>query len=169
MKVESVSPPFFNLIWLVMFVEQKIAEVISAPLKNKDIELVKVTYSNKNLQIFIEKIDGAGVSIKDCEIASKLISTILDVEDLIKENYNLEVSSPGLDRPLTKIEDFIRFADKQVKLSLKEKVLERKKIKGTIKAVENNKITIDGDFGLVEVNFDIIASANLIPQINFNK
>ena len=119
-----------------MKVEDKVKEVIEAPLEARGYGLVqvKLLYSGKRqiLSIDIERLDEKFVSIDDCTEASRLISTILDVEDFIKGAYNLEVSSPGENRPLTKIRDFERFCGKTAKMELFNSIDGMKKISGKL-------------------------------------
>ncbi len=119
-----------------MKVEDKVKEVIEAPLEARGYGLVqvKLLYSGKRqiLSIDIERLDEKFVSIDDCTGASRLISTILDVEDFIKGAYNLEVSSPGENRPLTKIRDFERFCGKTAKMELFNSIDGMKKVSGKL-------------------------------------
>lgn len=96
--------------------------VISPALNDKGYDVVRVRFAKQGrkqiLSIDIDRLDGKPVSIDDCAEANRLISALLDIEDLIKDPYNLEVGSPGEVRPLTKIIDFERFSGQSVKLEL---------------------------------------------------
>ena len=103
--------------------ERKIAELIDSTLNDLGYGVVKITINgstNKVVEIFIERLDGVKIEVGECQLVSRNISAILDVEDIISGNYFLEVSSAGLERPLVKLQDFVRYADSEVKIRLKE-------------------------------------------------
>ena len=109
-------------------IEKKIADIISEPLMYINLELIKVNYISKKfnlLQIFIDNKEKK-IEISDCEKASNSISTILDVEDLIKNEYRLEISSPGINRPLTRLKDFKYWQGNKIKIKTSE-IIEKKK------------------------------------------
>ena len=101
------------------------------------LELVEVQFRREShgwvLRIFIDK--EGGVTIDDCTVVSRDISTWLDVEDLIEHAFHLEVSSPGLERPLKKMEDFKRFAGRKVRVKIKEPREERRVFTGILASV----------------------------------
>lgn len=104
--------------------EQKITDLIEETIKSLGFELVKVNVhggsSMKIVEILIENIDeNVKIHVGDCQLVSKNISAILDVEDIIPGKYFLEVSSAGIERPLTKLTDYIKFSGKEVKIRLK--------------------------------------------------
>ena len=109
-------------------IEKKIAKLIVEPLEYIDLELIRIKFflnkSNK-LQIFIDKNNYEKIEISDCEKASNSISTILDVEDLIKSEYRLEVSSPGINRPLTRLKDFEYWQGNKINIKTSE-IIENK-------------------------------------------
>lgn len=111
------------------------------------------------LRIYIDKPDGIG--IQDCERASHQISAILDVEDPITGNYTLEVSSPGLDRPLFNPAQFKKYIGSSVNLKLYQPVLKKKKLNGTIISVDDESVLIENKKERSEVLFSNIAKANL--------
>ena len=133
-----------------MALEQRITDLITPSLNDLGYYLVRIkilTGKSIKLQIMIERMDEMAISIKDCTRVSRHLSALFDVEDIIDDRYNLEVSSPGLDRPLVKPEDFTRFLGLVAQLRLKnvilnEKQLETKKIEGRITARDNDEITI---------------------------
>lgn len=152
-----------------MLLEQKIEELISKAIAQDSYQIVQVKYNNNILQLFIEKENGEAVNISDCEKVSKTVSTILDVEDIMSGRYFLEVSSPGLDRPLVKIDDYKRFLGHDVKVNLVNKINDSKKIKGQIFSVNDGRISFKQANGGddIEVNFENILSAHLVPKIDF--
>ena len=125
-----------------MLLEQKIENIIEQSLNDKGFEIVRVKFSSKILQIMIEKNGGERVSVGDCEKVSKMVSLLLDVEDVLNDKYHLEVSSPGIDRPLVKLKDFQRFVGEEARITLNHEVANRKKLKGIINKVEDKVIYI---------------------------
>ena len=92
--------------------EEKIRPLIESVIDDLGLDLVKVSFqggSRKVLEILIDRKDGNKVQVKDCREVSKNVSSILDVEDIIKDKYFLEVASAGVERPLVKLQDFERF------------------------------------------------------------
>ncbi|MFV9875673.1 MAG: ribosome maturation factor RimP [Rickettsiales endosymbiont of Dermacentor nuttalli] len=118
--------------------------------------------SNKILQVMIERLEGEEVTVSDCEKASYMLSALLDVEDIIIDNYNLEVSSPGIDRPLMNIGDFKKYQGFEAKLSFSTKVHDIKQCKGIIKSVKEGCITIISNNKEFDVDFSFIMTAKLV-------
>lgn len=145
--------------------EQKLTALISAPVEALGYELVGVEFirgRTSTLRIYIDSENG--ITVDDCADASHQVSAVLDVEDPISVAYNLEISSPGLDRPLFNAEHYQRFIGQEVSLVLRIAVQNRRKWQGVIKSVEGEMITVT-----VEGNDDVFAlnniqKANLIPQ-----
>ena len=112
-----------------------------------DIVRVQITGKEKLLvQVMIEHKDGQGMAVDDCATVSRAVSALLEVEDSIKVSYTLEVSSPGLDRPLVRIGDFERFQGLQAKIEVNRPLDGRRRFKGRLLGVEgdNVKILVDG-------------------------
>ncbi len=145
--------------------EQKLNQMISPTIESLGFELVGIETFRAGrfltVRIYLDK--EGGISIDDCSSASRQISAILDVEDPISDKYNLEVSSPGLDRPLFTIEHFKRFIDKKVSIHLRIAINNRRKYTGIIKAVENDTILLDVDGIEQKFIFGNIQKANLVP------
>jgi ribosome maturation factor RimP len=114
------------------------------------------------LRIYIDKEDG--IVVDDCVLVSQQLSGLLDVEDPIKGNYDLEVSSPGLDRPLFTLEQFKKYVGETVKLKLYEKLDGRKRFVGVLKAIEDENIIISCDEEEYTVPFRLLERARLVPQ-----
>lgn len=117
------------------------------------------------LRVYIDQESGIG--IEDCEKVSRQLSALLDVEDLIPGHYSLEVSSPGLDRPLFTLEQFQRFAGEQAKVKCHAPIHGQKKFIGTIASVsiENEEVSLSLENGeLVQIPFNLIAKANLLAK-----
>ncbi|QUH20797.1 ribosome maturation factor RimP [Alkaliphilus sp. B6464] len=144
---------------------EKIAEKLVIPIiENEEFELADVEYkkegSNWYLRIYIDK--PGGITLDDCQKVSEQLSDELDREDPIKENYFLEVSSPGLDRPLKKEADFIRFKGEIVEVKLYEPLNGNKIIEGELVGLENNIIKVNvANVGLVELPRDKVALTRL--------
>lgn len=143
----------------------RVEELIAPSLEALGFELVRVRYGGPGrptLQIMIERRDRAALTVDQCAAASKTISALLDVEDPIGGAYNLEVSSPGLDRPLTRIGDFERFAGFEAKIEVTAPIDGHKRIRGQVLGVENGNVRISRDDGCTIVPFDTIKKAKLI-------
>jgi ribosome maturation factor RimP len=120
---------------------EKIRNAINDALENKGYDLIQVNVVSGHrpaVDISIDRRDGNPVSVEDCAVASRLISVILDVEDIVKGKYNLNVSSPGKYRQLASIEDFERFFGQKVKIELISPMNGKKKISGELVKVEQN-------------------------------
>lgn len=114
------------------------------------------------LVLYIDKPEGIGV--EDCEKVSHEVAALLDVEDPIKGYYNLEVSSPGLDRPLFTLDQFARFSGEEVQLTAFAPVDGRRKFKGRILGAEDGTVRLDQDGKEVALEFGNIAKARLVPD-----
>jgi ribosome maturation factor RimP len=129
-------------------------------------ELVDVEYARFGgqnvLRIYIDHPQG--ITVDHCASVSRQVSALLDVEDPIPEAYVLEVSSPGLDRPLVRREDFARFAGETVKVRMLEAVLGRKNFKGTLAGVEGDQVLVDVDKERFSLPIDRIERARLVPR-----
>jgi len=150
-----------------MDVTKVVADMIAPSLTDLGYELVRVQYSGnttKTLQIMAERIDRQGMTVDDCAEISRTVSALMDVEDPITDRYNLEVSSPGLDRPLTRQDDFLRFAGFEIKLETTMPVDGRKRYRGRlIGLTEGGDIAITLDDGNdVVIAFHNFARAKLV-------
>lgn len=118
-----------------MNVEDRIAALIAPSLGDMGYVLVRVALmgrTHRTLQIMAERVDDAPMTVDDCEQISRAVSALLDVDDPISEAYDLEVSSPGIDRPLTKPQDYVRFSGLVAKLETKMPVNGQKRFKGRV-------------------------------------
>ena len=128
-------------------IEKKIKKIISPSLNKMGfqifrLKLEKNSKSNSILQIMIEYINGKPININDCSKISKHVSVLLDVEGVMDFSYNLEISSPGINRPLEAIGDFVKFIGKLISIELNDETLKKRKIKAKILSVEKNIIKI---------------------------
>lgn len=151
----------------------QIERLIGPPLKALGFGLVRARLTGTTLptlQVMIERIapnggigDG-GITVDDCAEVSRTLSAILDVEDPIEGGYQLEVSSPGIDRPLVRLEDYRRFAGHEAKIEMHDMIGGRKRFRGTLAGIDGDRVKIDlkGDEGLSELPFDGIAAAKLV-------
>jgi ribosome maturation factor RimP len=128
-------------------------------------ELVQVRMiggSRQTLQVMAEPIDRArGMTVDDCAGISHAISAVLDVADPIQGAYALEVSSPGVDRPLVRREDFTRFAGFEAKVECERPIEGQKKFRGILRGLENDAVLLELDGGPVRVPIDSIRKAKL--------
>lgn len=105
-----------------------------------------------------------GITVSDCEKVSRQVSAVLDVEDPIPGEYTLEVSSPGMDRPLVKREDFERFTGEEVKIHTAEAVLGRRNFTGRLQGVEENLVLVEMDKEIYDIDLNNIERARLVPK-----
>lgn len=127
-----------------------------------DLEL-KLGGRNGVVRVFIDREEG--IALEDCERVSRQVSAILDVEDPIPQNYSLEVSSPGLDRRLTKIEHFRRFAGEDARIKLRSPLDGRRNFRGAISAVDDENIEVEVDGVTHRLAMASIESARLVPTV----
>ena len=133
-------------------------------------ELVYVTLVESKTRLLRVFIDApGGITLGDCERVSRLLSDVLDIEGLINGEYTLEVSSPGLDRPLAKKEHFERARGKQVSIQMRESHSGRKKFKGSVVEVEEDAASIEVNGERFKLHFSQIQRANLVSSAPLNK
>lgn len=123
--------------------EAMIAGILETEINALGYRLVRIRLTQINgltLQIMAERPDGT-MSVSDCELVSKSISPILDIEDPIASEYNLEISSPGIDRPLVRVSDFSNWAGHVAKLETHQLINGRKRYKGKILGVDGDEVT----------------------------
>ena len=115
------------------------------------------------VRVFIDKSEG--IDLEDCETVSRAVSALLDVEDPVPGNYNLEVSSPGLDRRLTKVEHFQRFAGETVKVQMRLPIEGRRRFRGTLVSSDDENIVVDVDGESHSLPLKMIDTARLVPAV----
>jgi len=144
----------------------RIERLIAPTLDGMGYDLVRValigSVGRQTLQIMAERRDRAGMTVEDCADISRAVSALLDVEDPISSSYTLEVSSPGIDRPLTRLDDFSRFAGFEAKVELSAPVEGRKRFRGRIKGVAGERVLIETEDGEADVPFGRIQKAKLV-------
>ena len=149
-------------------VEEQIKHLLLLRLKKLGYHLIRVKLisanSKKTLQIMAERIKDKKMDIEDCVFLSKHISTFLEVDDPINTSYSLEVSSGGVARPLTIIDDYESFKYNKAKIVLKEKFLGKKTYEGFLKGVDKEgKILLETENHKIKFNFFEIEKANIDP------
>ncbi|MGE0595597.1 MAG: ribosome maturation factor RimP [Hyphomonadaceae bacterium] len=146
-------------------VEERIVALSEPEAERLGYRLVRVRLSGlrrKRLQVMAERLADGGMDVDDCAKLSRAISEALDANDPINGEYDLEVSSPGIDRPLMRIEDFARFAGYDAKLETTAMIDGRKRFKGVIAGVDGDVIRLAMDGGEVRLRFDALHDARLV-------
>ncbi len=143
----------------------ELAELLEPTVERLGYELsdLEAKFAGKSgfLRVFIDHPDGIGLD--DCEKVSLAVSALLDVEDPVPGNYDLEVSSPGLDRKLTKVEHFQRFIGEVVKVQMRFPIEGRKRFRGQLMAVDEQNIVVDVDGESHTLPIATIDTARLVP------
>lgn len=151
-------------------VDAKVAAIVEPVLGTLGFRLVRVRLSGLNgqtLQIMAERLDGT-MTVEDCELVSRTVSPVLDVEDPVSGKYHLEVSSPGIDRPLVRKSDFADWAGHIVKVETSLVHEGRRKFRGRIVLGDADSVVIESDqvsYGSepsVRIPFDLISDARLV-------
>jgi ribosome maturation factor RimP len=128
-------------------IPRKVFDLLRGPAEGAGFEIVRIRFGlqdGRTLQIMAERADGS-MSVEDCEELSRILSAVLDVEDPIPGEYNLEVSSAGIDRPLTRLKDFDRWQGFDAKIELSEAVGGRKRFRGLLQGVEDGEVLVESD------------------------
>ena len=156
-----------------------IENLIEGSLSGRGYDLVCIQLLGnrpKVLQIMMERKDETGLSLEDCSLASRLVSVLLDNQDLITDPYTLEVSSPGLDRPLLTTRDFRRFCGHMITATVQQAVDGQKRFKGRLIDAGDDEIILDllpppppGRAGRVVIERANIKAARLFADLNMNK
>ena len=144
--------------------ERLVGELVRPALQALDYDLVRVQLRKQGdlrLQIMAERSDRSEMTVEDCATISRNISTLLDAEDPISEAYILEVSSPGIDRPLVRLDDYERFAGLEARIECLSSVLNRKNFSGILKGTGGKTVLIEIDGELYEIPFTKIYRAKL--------
>lgn len=147
-------------------VPDKLRQILEVTVEPLGYELVGVEFhphgNNALLRVFIDK--QSGISLDDCQRVSHQISGVLDVEDPIPGHYTLEVSSPGLDRPLFEAKHFIRFAGRKVRIHLATPLSGRKRFIGLLRGMRADNVVLESEGEEVLVPLDQIEKARLVPE-----
>ena len=148
--------------------DRRLADIVTPVIEALGFELVRIRLmggATRTLQIMADRPDG-GIEVDDCGEISTAVSTILDVEDPIEENFILEVSSPGIDRPLTRLKDFEMWKGWEARIETTELIDGRRRFKGTLAGAEGNEVLIEiedaGAVVTIGLKFDWLSDAKLI-------
>jgi ribosome maturation factor RimP len=144
---------------------EDITPLIEPSLEAMGYRLVRVAFlgaRRATLQIMAERIDDAPMTVDDCTEISRSVSALLDVADPIAGAYMLEVSSPGLDRPLTRPEDYDRFAGFEAKLELNQPFDGRKRFRGRLLGRDGDHVRLIAEIGEARLPFAVITKAKLV-------
>lgn len=124
-------------------IEARISEIVTPSVEGLGFELVRVMLGGgrpPTLQIMVDRADGAPMSVEDCAVVSRTLSAVLDVADPVAGAYTLEVSSPGVDRPLTRAKDFERWAGHETRVETRAPVDGRRRFKGVLLGLEGEDV-----------------------------
>ncbi len=149
-------------------IADKVVSIVSPSVNDLGYELLGAEYvaSGKHsiLRLYIDSEDGVGVD--DCEAVSRQVSAIMDVEDPISGQYSLEVSSPGIERPLFRVEHYQRFLGHDVRLRMFRPIEGRRNFTGAIGSVSetSNSLELVTELGPVTLEIDLIEKANLVAH-----
>ena len=173
-KYHGPAGPFFYA-WMAMSdliakasIDRRMADIVTPVIEDMGFELVRIRLmggNTKTLQIMAERPDG-GIEVDECAAISTAVSATLDVEDPLEDAYTLEVSSPGIDRPLTRLKDFDTWDGYEAKLETAESIDGRRRFKGTLQGTEENEVLIeievDGKPTTIGLEFDWLSDAKLV-------
>ncbi len=148
--------------------DRRLADIVQPVIEGLGFELVRIRLmggATRILQIMADKPEG-GIEVDHCGDISTAVSAVLDVEDPIEENYVLEVSSPGIDRPLTRLKDFEMWKGWEARIETTELIDGRRRFKGTLGGVEGDEVLIEIEDGketvTIGLQFDWLSDAKLI-------
>lgn len=148
--------------------DQRLAEIVTPVIEDLGCELVRVRYMSGNtptLQIMAQRPDGT-IEVDQCADISTAVSAVLDVEDPILDAYTLEVSSPGIDRPLTRLKDFDQWEGYVAKLETLELIDGRRRFKGVLAGTEGDEVLVEidnaGEALTIGLHFDWLSDAKLV-------
>jgi len=144
---------------------QKIEDIITPTVESMGFEIVRISLigsSNPTLQIMAERPEDGKINLDECGKLSQAISAILDVENTMEDQpYLLDVGSPGIDRPLTRLKDFERYSENNAKLELENAIDGRKRFKGCLKGVKEDNVIILVEDEEISLPFSAITKASL--------
>ncbi|MCO8143706.1 ribosome maturation factor RimP [Rhodovulum tesquicola] len=150
-------------------IDRRLAGILTPVIEGLGFELVRIRLmggNTKTLQIMAERPEG-GIEVDECARISTAVSAVLDVEDPLEDAYTLEVSSPGIDRPLTRLKDFAVWEGHEAKIETTEMIDGRRRFKGVLAGVENDEVLIeidgpDGQPVTIGLEYDWLSDAKLV-------
>lgn len=144
-------------------IEAKVEEFTSPLVESLGYELVDIEFVKESgewyLRFYIDSENG--IQIDDCTKVSRALSDILDEKDPIEQSYYLEVSSPGLDRPLKKDDDFVKYIDKKIKIKFYKEFMGKKSLEGILKGKVDNKILVNVNNEELQIEKELVVSVRL--------
>ena len=147
--------------------EKKVYKSLNAFFDEKKILLVKIVHSegkNSKLELYLDKVDGK-ISLEECALINREVSSLLDIEEIIKGSYRLEISSPGIDRSLTRVEDFAKYKNFMVKVFKSNSV-----IKGQLAGHTSKSINIRNKDSVKNIDLSEIKDIKLdVDKLSFEK
>lgn len=145
-------------------IDRRLASIVQPTIQGLGYELVRLRLmggKRNTLQIMAERPEG-WIEVDDCAKISRAVSAVLDVEDPIGGEYTLEVSSPGIDRPLTRLKDFERYTGYEVRIETSEMIDGRKRFRGVLGGVEDGEVLLEIPEGTIGLSFDLVSDAKLV-------
>ncbi|MDP5327607.1 MAG: ribosome maturation factor RimP [Paracoccaceae bacterium] len=145
-------------------IDRRLAEIIIPVIEGLGFELVRIRLMGgrtNTLQIMADRPDG-GIVVDDCAKISTAVSAVLDVEDPLQDAYVLEVSSPGIDRPLTRLKDFDMWEGYEARLETSEMIEGRRRFKGILAGTEGTEVLLEIDEGTIGLEFEWLSEAKLV-------
>lgn len=149
-------------------IDRRLADIVGPVIEGLGFELVRIRLMGgrtRILQIMVDRPDG-GIEVDECATISTAVSAVLDVEDPIEDNYVLEVSSPGIDRPLTRLKDFDMWEGYEARLETSELIDGRRRFKGVIEGTEGDEVLIEIEEGgqplTIGLKFEWLSDAKLL-------
>lgn len=149
-------------------IDQRLAEIVTPVIEDLGFELVRLRLmagKTRTLQIMADRPDG-GIEVSDCAEISTAVSAILDVEDPLEDQYTLEVSSPGIDRPLTRLKDFDAWNGYEARIETTELIDGRRRFRGILAGIEGDEVLLEieegGEAVTIGLQFDWLSDAKLV-------
>jgi ribosome maturation factor RimP len=145
-------------------IDRRLAGIVAPTVEGLGFELVRVRLMGGRrplLQIMAERPEG-GIEVEDCAKISRAVSAVLDVEDPIASEYTLEVSSPGIDRPLTRLKEFERWEGYEAKLETSEPIDGRRRFRGVLEGVQDGEVLLAIPEATIGLEFGMISDAKLV-------
>jgi ribosome maturation factor RimP len=144
-------------------IDRRLASIVAPTVEGMGFRLVRLRLMGGKritLQVMAERVDGT-MEVEDCARLSRALSAVLDVEDPVEREYVLEVSSPGIDRPLTRLEDFDRWEGHEARLETAEMIDGRRRFKGILAGTDGTRVLIEVEQGTIGLEFDWLIDAKL--------
>ena len=164
-RIAARVPESFAIVSSEKWITEKVERLIEPAIEAMGFELVRVRLTGDQrrvLQVMAEPSETSTMTVDNCAAISRTISMLLDVEDPIPGEYVLEVSSPGIDRPLVKSKDFERFAGYEIKLEAARLIDGRRRFRGRLKGIVDGSVRLELESGEAEIAYTDIANANLV-------